>query len=188
MNCADKIIGANGQRRERDFYATPPECTDALLRFMREQCLIKPGDTIWEPACGDGAITNVAQQSGYRVIGTDIQTGTDFLTAPTPECDWIITNPPFSLAESFIRRADKSGKPFAMLLKSQFWHAGRRLKLFYSNPPLYVLPLAWRADFTGQGRSLIDCVWCVWAGRPLFTAYYPLERPGKGAAYGEAET
>jgi hypothetical protein len=132
---ADMIIGANGERRERDFYPTPPECTIALLDFMREQCLIKPGDWIWEPACGDGAISNVATQKGFNVISTDILTGTDFLTAPTPPCDWIITNPPFSLATEFVRRASKSGKPFAMLLKSQFWHAGSRLKLFYSNPP-----------------------------------------------------
>ena len=50
-----------------------------------------------EPACGDGhMVVRVMEKMGYQVIGTDIQRGDDFLTAPLMDCDWIITNPPFS--------------------------------------------------------------------------------------------
>lgn len=45
--------------------------------------------------------------------------------------DWIITNPPFSLAEAFIRRAAELGKPFAFLLKSQYWNATCRMKRIF---------------------------------------------------------
>src|SRR5690606_41708421 len=36
---------------------------------------------------------------------------------------WIITNPPFKDSVAFINRAIQIGKPFAYLLKSQYWHA-----------------------------------------------------------------
>lgn len=63
---------------------------------------------------------------GYSVIGSDIQLGEDFLTIPFKECDWIITNPPFSLSEGFIKRCRYHNRPFALLLKSQYWHAKKK--------------------------------------------------------------
>lgn len=170
------IVGANPKngRKENDFYPTPPEATEALLRFLD----LSKGKTIWEPACGSGSMINVMAKHEYNVVGTDILSGVDFLTCDPVECDFIITNPPFSLSEQFIRRAKEIGVPFAFLLKSQYWHAARRFKLFKEIPPEYVLPLTWRPDFTGQGSSLMDVCWCVWTkygGRPC--TYLPLERP-----------
>lgn len=170
------IVGANPKngRRKKDFYPTPPDVTEALLDFLG---MIR-GTKIWEPACGDGAMTKVMCERGYNVIGTDIATGTDFLTCDPIKCDIIITNPPFSLADQFIRRANELGVSFAFLLKSQYWHAGKRLKLFREIPPSYVMPLTWRPDFTGQGSSLMDMCWCYWAWQgSLFCKYVPLERP-----------
>ena len=166
------IIGGNGQTRPHEFYPTPRECTEALIQFLN----IPKGETIWECAVGGGNMEKVFVEYGYKVIGTDIQTGTDFITAPFRECDWIITNPPFSLAEQFIRRANESGRPFAFLLKSQYWHSAKRLKLFKEIPPSYILPLTWRPDFTGRGNSLMDAIWCVWNGEKG-TRYIPLQRP-----------
>lgn len=126
---------------------------------------------------------NVLRENGIKAIGTDIQSGTDFLTADKPGAvTWIITNPPFSLAEQFIRKAHtylcNSGICFAFLLKSQYWHSKNRLALFRECKPSYVLPLTWRPDFTGQGASLMDMMWCVWTEtRPSRTHYIPLERP-----------
>ncbi|ERK64706.1 MAG: hypothetical protein ACLVGA_11450 [Dysosmobacter sp.] len=124
---------------------------------------------------------------GYQVTGTDISMGQDFLTVSPVSCDWIITNPPFSLSEVFIRRCQYIGKPFALLLKSQFWHARKRLELFQEDPPAWVLPLTWRPDFLfktrGRGTPLMDVLWCVWAAPelPRFgTHYQPLPRPDMG--------
>lgn len=137
-NLADaKIVGGNGKRRELDFYPTPPDATQALIDFLK----IPKGQTVWECASGAGHMAKVFRDNGYNTIETDIQSGTDFLTTPAMECDWIITNPPFSLAEQFIRRANESGKPFAFLLKSQYWHSSRRLPLFNEITPSYVCPL-----------------------------------------------
>lgn len=174
-------------RNKTDFYATPPEVTEALLEFLESKKLTTPYCTIWEPAVGSCAMVEVMLDHEYRVIGSDLypqingMIGLDFLQA-TEKCDWIITNPPFSKATEFITHALELGKPCAFLLKSQFWHAKSRLNLFRENPPSYVLPLTWRPDFlhgAKSGSPTMECLWTVWCGKRE-TVYYPLEKP-KGA-------
>lgn len=180
---ASRIAGGNTayKRAASDFYPTPPDVTVALMRFLG----LDKRTIIWEPACGEGHMVRVMEAMGYLVIGTDIQSGDDFLTTPLMDCDWIITNPPFSQSEAFIERCIDHGKPFALLLKSQYWHAKRRKPLFDKAPPDWILPLTWRPDFLfktrGQGSPLMDVMWVVWT--PYCdaigggTKYYPLNRP-----------
>lgn len=171
-----RINGGNSStgRKASDFYPTPPEATIALLKFLS-----LPTQThIWEPACGEGHMVDVMEAMGYTVTGTDIRTGYDFLSEPPIPCDWIITNPPFRLAADFIRRCAEYGKPFALLLKSQFWNAAKRYKLFLEITPTRILPLTWRPDFTGKGQAMMDMAWCVWDLAPRGTTYFmPLWRP-----------
>lgn len=171
-------------RNKTDFYETPPEVTVALLDFLERKNLISPGCCIWEPAAGRGKMERVMLDRGYAVMGTDLhpqivgQPSVDFLQAEMP-CNWIITNPPFSIATDFIRHAMELGKPCAFLLKSQFWHARSRLQLFRENPPSYVLPLTWRPDFlygAKSGSPTMEILWTVWSGGHD-TIYCPLERP-----------
>lgn len=117
-------------------------------------------------------------KKGYDAFGTDITEGYDYLTTDfSKECDWIITNPPFSLAKEFIERSLLFKKPFALLLKSQYWHSARRYELFENHAPNFVLPLTWRPDFTNKGNSLLDMMWCVWIYDTQITYYQPLQRP-----------
>lgn len=175
-----RICGGNTayKRNASDFYPTPPEATQALLNFLR----LPEGTTVWEPACGEGHMVEVMEQNRLEVIGTDIQTGTDFLKAEAPDgVEWIITNPPFSLAEEFIRKSAEHRLPFAMLLKSQYWHAAKRVALFSTITPAYVLPLTWRPDFLfktrGKGSPLMDVIWCVWIPAVKETKFLPLQKP-----------
>ena len=173
-----KIVGAHGNRRENDFYPTPRECTIALLEFLEEHFLIRKGDTIWEPACGSNAMVNVMREKGYSVIGIDIINGQDYLhTEIANNYSWIITNPPFCISQDFIIRSASLNKPFALLLKSQYWHSAKRLKIFSDIQPTFVLPLTWRPDFLGKGASLMDMLWVVWIGKSPVTYYYPLKKP-----------
>lgn len=165
-------------RRPHDYYPTPKEVTQVLLDFLHIPRNLK----IWECACGQDHMVNVMRLYGYDVIATDIARGEDFLRMDCPPgVDWIITNPPFSASEQFIERCVHHDLPFALLLKSQYWHASRRLNIFEEHPPAFVLPLTWRPDFTGQGASLMDVMWCVWDGnsRKCLTIYKPLARPAK---------
>ena len=173
-----KLIGGHGKRSKNDFYPTPPECTIALLDFLQSFYLLSQGDAIWEPACGNNAMVDVMRDRGYTVIGTDIEIGQDYLATTIDQpYDWIITNPPFTLAEDFIKRSAEMNKPFALLLKSQYWHSAKRRPLFFKHQPALVLPLTWRPDFTGNGASLLDMMWVVWLGKPTSTYYVPLQKP-----------
>lgn len=175
-------------RSKTDFYPTPPDVTEALLRFLETRYLLSKCDSIWEPACGEGHMAKVMSRRGYAVTASDLyktdyipeEELSDFLTSDRP-CDWIITNPPFSQAEAFIRHALELGKPCAFLLKSQFWHAQKRQRLFLEHTPAYVLPLTWRPDFlmgAKSGSPTMEVLWTVWYGKRTAPLYIPLERPG----------
>ena len=183
--------GPASRRSESDFYPTPWEATFALMDFLRlPRCSL-----IWEPACGEGDMVETIRRCGYCVVGTDIVMGYDFINNPPPkdhgfsvngapaQIDFIITNPPFSASEDFIRHALDLNVPFAFLLKSQYWHAARRLNLFEQNPPTFVLPLTWRPDFLFKQHSekraspLMDVMWCVWMKDDAPAIYKPLKKP-----------
>lgn len=186
---ASRITGGNSEygRVASDFYPTPPEATQALLNYLR----LPSGTVIWEPACGEGDMVSAIRDNGYICHASDVRdTGvgevSDFLDCVAPECDWIITNPPFGLAADFIRKSKEHGKPFAMLVKAHFWSAKSRLALFNENTPSDILPLTWRPDFTyktrGKGSPLLDVMWCVWRNAEK-TVFQPLEKPAPNSRF-----
>ena len=67
-------------------------------------------ESIWECACGDGAMSAVLADAGNRVESSDLydrgfgEIGHDFLTTQRRHPN-IITNPPFHSAEGFVRPA-----------------------------------------------------------------------------------
>jgi hypothetical protein len=169
---------ASGEREERDFYPTPWEVTQALAEFQTFE------GPIWEPACGDDAMANVLRANGHKVIATDIHplgTGAqaDFLKIPPRRVRNIVTNPPFDLAVPFIEHGLRM-KPdvMAIMLKSTYWHAVRRLPLFQKSKPAWILPMTWRPDFMGKGRPTMECQWTIWLrGNTDYPRYCPLEKP-----------
>ena len=93
-----RAIHISGYQREaRDFYATPTWVTEALLRHTRLR------GPVWEPCCGDGAMSKVLEAGGHEVVSTDITDrgfgtpGVDFLACSTVPggCRSIVTNPPY---------------------------------------------------------------------------------------------
>ena len=89
------------KRRDLDFYPTPNEVTEALIKSFRIEKQL-----IWECACGIGNMSKVLKKYN-DVISTDIsensygETNIDFLKTYRVS-DWIITNPPFKLSSLFI--------------------------------------------------------------------------------------
>lgn len=170
-----------------DFYPTPWDVTQSLIDFL----MLPKTTTIWEPAAGEGHMAKVLESNGYTVRSSDIQAGEDFLLQRECLGDFIITNPPFIVAEEFIKHSNwltpKCG--FAFLLKSQYWHSAKRFKLFQSVPPQFVCPLTWRPDFlfgAKSGAPTMEVLWTIWFN-PKWqecyegaTVYKPLDRPKKG--------
>ena len=112
---ARRAIHVSGyERKGRDFYATPPNVTQALLRNVRFR------GPIWEPCCGDGAMSKVFTTHGHEVISTDLvdrgfgTAGVDFLACrEVPgNCRSIVTNPPYGDTGS---QVGQSRSPVAML-------------------------------------------------------------------------
>ncbi|MDR3534803.1 MAG: hypothetical protein P4L90_30100 [Rhodopila sp.] len=110
-----RAIHVSGYEREgRDFYATPPWVTEALLRHVRFR------GPVWEPCCGDGAMSSVLAEHGYDVVSTDITDrgfgvpGVDFLACREVRgnCRSIVTNPPYGDTGSHV---GQSKSPAAML-------------------------------------------------------------------------
>ncbi|WP_238937176.1 hypothetical protein [Sulfitobacter geojensis] len=146
-----KVSAPNNRYPKRaafEFYPTPPEATRALLSVESFQ-----GD-IWEPACGDGAISKVLEAAGYQVVSTDLidrgygAGGHNFLKSETPLAKNIITNPPYGthgLGDAFVRRAlihaRKTGGSVAMLLNLRSLCHPDRTPRFQRCPPtaIYVL-------------------------------------------------
>jgi len=178
----------NNSRRALDYYPTPKEATIALMDFLN-----MPKRIVWEPACGDGAMSRVIESYGHNVISSDISPlsygipNLDFLsdTSQIGAFDAIITNPPFILSEEFIRKSIKEARLVCILLKSQYWHASKRLKLFNEFPPSHILPLTWRPDFLEhertdgkKGSPTMDVCWSVWnKSASHSTIYQPLAKP-----------
>lgn len=179
--------GDKSNRRELDFYPTPPEVTKALMDFLFDNKLVTKESLVWEPACGNGAMSNEIKKYVDDVHTTDIRNtaysknSVDFLVT-TFDCDAVITNPPFNQSEEFIRHGLKQAPVVCMLLKSQYWHAKKRFSLFSEFQPSFILPLTWRPDFlfdqreNGKtGSPTMDVQWVVWDGSNKgYTEYFPL--------------
>lgn len=169
---AQSIVGTSAGRPENDFYPTPPEATHALL-----DCENFTG-TIWEPACGDGAISKVLEERGHVVWSSDLIDrgyglgGYDFLTSHR-KADNIITNPPFTLAQQFVEHSlqatkESQGK-VAMLCKLVFLEGQKRKAFFESTPLARVHVFSKRVNFYREGvkgklgTSMMAFAWFVWS-------------------------
>jgi hypothetical protein len=167
------IVGSsrrNGERGENDFYPTPEKATRAL--FERHHF----DGSIWEPACGNGAISNVFLSEGFYVESSDLidrgygEVGIDFLKEQR-KVDNIITNPPFNLAQEFVEHAKKcANQQIAMFLKLAFLEGARREKMFrdqdFPLSKVYVFSKRVRLDKNGIPMGcksgMIAFAWFVW--------------------------
>jgi 16S rRNA A1518/A1519 N6-dimethyltransferase RsmA/KsgA/DIM1 with predicted DNA glycosylase/AP lyase activity len=113
-----------------------------------------------------------ALYDNYAVFGTDISQGRNFLTwNTTRRFDAIITNPPYSLADAFIKRALELTEPqrgvVAMLVQTDFDHAATRQHLI-SEHPAFTLKLAltkrirWFEKRDGDKSPSYNHAWLVW--------------------------
>jgi hypothetical protein len=170
-----RLIGAEMTGRERDdFYETP---ADAVADLMREEPFTGP---IWEPACGRGAISRVLEEHGHEVVSTDLiargygRSPVDFLLEQVAMAPNVVTNPPFKLAEEFVRHSRRicPGK-VCLLLKLAFLEGTKRASLFRTDPPARVWVFSRRiacmspvitSRKDGIGGGMLAFAWFVWDG------------------------
>ncbi len=156
--------------RGDDLYETPACAVHALLA-------VEPLPlTVWEPACGPGAIVGILRDRGRAVVATDLvdwgcpdsQSGIDFLMErKAPDgVPAIITNPPFKLADEFAAHAIELVPEVYLLMRLAFlegmrWYREidnrRGLGLSEHLARVWVfaprLPFMHRHDFEGKKNS-----------------------------------
>lgn len=96
---------------KNDEYYTPDYAIEPILEYL------KPNSIVWCPFdMEESNYVKLLKKQGHRVINTHIGIGFDFLTCKVPECDYIISNPPYSLKYEVFTRLFEINKPFAMLV------------------------------------------------------------------------
>jgi hypothetical protein len=97
---------------------------------------------------------DVISRDKYTVEGEEM----DFLVEDIPECDVIVTNPPFCLKFEFLEKAYASGKPFAFLLPLATL-ATKKGRKFFDEYGVIVGVIADRIPFIHNGEDvMVDSV------------------------------
>jgi len=140
-------------------FQTPPEALKPLLPYLKKEWII------WECATGKGNLEIALLDMGYNCNGSDILDGSNFLTDLPFDFDCIITNPPFSLKQEFLKRCYLLGKPFALLLPLTTFETKKRQELF-KKYGLEVIFFDKRINFetpSGKGSgSWFATAWFTW--------------------------
>lgn len=107
---------------------TPDYAVYPLLKYIPKNFII------WECTdFGESNITKVFKDNGYEVISTHIKNFNFLIEKPNFKFDIIITNPPYSLKNEFLRKCYEYKKPFCLLLPITTLEGGERHTLFKKN-------------------------------------------------------
>lgn len=170
-----KLAGGNpeNERVENDYYATNPKAVEMLLKEYEFN-----GNKMLEPCVGAGHIADAVKSfRGYEdveITGVDLINRdypntivTDFLEWDNGEkYDFIISNPPYSLAQEFIEHGLDLLVPngqMAMFLKIQFLEGQKRKFFFEDNPPKYVYVFRNRMATWNNGQEVDPKTGKKWA-------------------------
>lgn len=165
-------ISKSSIREENDFYATDPK---AIIKLLEHETFNK---NVWEPACGEGNLSEVLKDNGYNVYSTDlIDRGyqddlIDFIKSDNQWFGDIITNPPFKYTSEFIIKSLASvpkGSKVAMFLKLAHLTGKKRYREIYSKyPPSKVYVFSGKISCSknnnpeGFKNGAINYAWFIW--------------------------
>jgi hypothetical protein len=185
---AAKNTVKSNTRHDDDFYATPAICTEVLLKRLMQLRFYHMGIyDIWEPACGDLAISKVFQNSGFIVKNSDIVDRCnsrdlrprgrwfrwDFIGdnsdkplgivgAPLTRTA-IITNPPFKHWLEFAIKSLSYTNEVCLFGMLNYMSGIKRFnQLFSVKPPQLIMVFTKRVEFS-NGSNFYDFCWYVWS-------------------------
>jgi hypothetical protein len=162
-----------------DDFPTPRWATRALIEEILGIDSVRTS-SCWEPTCGRGYMAATLAEYFAHVRSSDISPfgygeEIDFLSIPSSSSedrdrpDWIVTNPPFRLAEEFARRAlDLAKVGTAMLVRTGFIEgAGRYRRLFEIQPPTCVAQFVERVPILrgrvdAKASTATGYCWLIW--------------------------
>lgn len=158
-----------------DDFPTPPWATRALIEHVIGSERVR-GLSCLEPACGAGHMAKPLKEYFFDVKCSDAHDYgyapvRDFLSYPyeTNAVDWVISNPPFRLAEQFVQRSlNVARHGVAMLVRTVFLESvGRYNRLFLTDPPSVFAQFVERVPMV-RGRldekatTATGYAWLIW--------------------------
>tara|TARA_R110002167_G_scaffold28830_2_gene96442 strand:+ start:193 stop:798 length:606 start_codon:yes stop_codon:yes gene_type:complete len=173
-----KTLGSSSHteevREKDDYYATHPDDVGVFLDKLAKDGEVL-SDSIWEPACGQGHISEVLIDRGYNVLSSDLvnrgygNVG-DFLDQNDELWQGdIITNPPFKIAKEFIEKSMsilRDGNKLILLLPLRYLETKIRYALFQELMPKYCYVYSYRIDIGKSGEfhggNAVAYCWYVW--------------------------
>lgn len=133
---------------KNDEYYTPKYAIRPLMPFL------KPFKKIWCPFDMEWSNYVKMLSEEHEVIYTHKDTGGDFFEIDVPECDAIISNPPYSSKTKVLEKLFEIDKPFAMLVGCLgVFESKRRYEMFSKNK-FEVLNFDKRVSFIGADRQV----------------------------------
>jgi len=148
---------------------TPEYAINPLLPYLDTR------GVIWDCAFGIGKLAEHFRKKGFVVIGKDSE---DFLDTDL-DCDYIITNPPYSKKDEFLKRAFELDKPFAFLMPLTALEGKRRGELYKKYGIQLIIPNR-RINFVmpnKQGSSWFQTAWfCYKLNLPKDLMFVELEK------------
>lgn len=174
-------VFANRHDRSKDcldFYPTPPWAVRGLMKYILNDidCGIM---SVLEPACGNGAMAETlreyfGQVAAFDIVDRGYGSIADFMQECNEEYDWIITNPPFNLAEKFIEKSMSRARfGAAFFVRTSFLESvGRFDRLFKDNPPDIIAQFSERVslhkgELSDLGGSAVSYCWMVWNAKKM---------------------
>ncbi len=180
---ARAVMASRKERKDSlDPFWTPPWAARSLLAVILPHIDTWITGPIWEPACGEGHISEALFLAGYSVYSSDIHHygyrgqgwTADFFRTEKVDIDWIITNPPFSgktdrALEFTLKALELARIGVAMFVRTQWATEGKQRyeRLFRDNPPTLFAPFTERVNlcrgrWDPDGSTATAYCWLVW--------------------------
>lgn len=114
---------------KNDEFYTPTYAIEPILKY------IPTSSTVWCPFdTQDSLFVKMFEKRGNKTIATHIEDGIDFFNCEIPECDYIVSNPPYSIKTEILERLFNLKIPFAMLCGVVgLFESKRRFNMFKHN-------------------------------------------------------
>lgn len=145
------------QQEKNDELYTPDEAIIPILKYLDHNLIY------WECTdFGESNITKVLRANEFKVVSTNKEQ-LDFIKEKANfEFDVIITNPPYSLKNEFIKRCYEYNKPFMLLLPLTALEGKERNKL-YKDKGIEVIVLDKRINFMKTKKNVwFNTSWFCW--------------------------
>jgi hypothetical protein len=177
QNTSHAVMAQRAEPKDSpDDFPTPPWATRGLIEHILSATSSFADLSCLEPACGAGHMAKVLKEYFGAVHCADAYdygygSVRDFLTYPykAKSVDWVITNPPFRLAEEFVIGALSVARcGVAILARTVFLESvGRYAGIFRDNPPTKFAQFTERVPMV-RGRldkkasTATGYAWLVW--------------------------